>query len=325
MIYLWIIIAVIAFLLIASLSLAYYCYRTAFYSPKRKSDEMNYDFEIHYGEIYKPYKDIMAKWRNEAKNIGFEEVSITSFDGLKLFGKYYECEKGAPMEIMFHGYRGNSERDMCGGIRRAFSLGRNVLLVDQRACGKSEGKVITFGINESRDCADWVNFAVNHFGKDVKIIITGISMGAATVLTATRFDLPENVVGVLADCGYTSAKDIIKIVIKSMKLPADLAYPFVKLGARIFGHFKLEEYSPIEAMKTCKIPVVFIHGDDDGFVPAFMSKENYDACIAPKKLTIIKNAEHGLSYLIDPETYLDTLIEFAPVYGVPVADSRKFN
>ena len=105
-----------------------------------------------------------------------------------------------------------------------------------------------------------IDFAVKQFGSDVKIVLTGISMGAATVLMASGKQLPKNVVGVLADCGFSSPKEIIKKCAKDQHYPVKLIYPFIKLSAKIFGHFDLEEYSPLEAMKTCKVPVIFFHG-----------------------------------------------------------------
>ena len=120
-----------------------------------------------------------------------------------------------------------------------------------------------------------MNFAVQNIDKDAKIIITGISMGAATVMMAASKPLPANVVGVLADCGYTSTKDIIKKVIRDMKLPADLLYPFARLGAMLFGGFDPDADSPIASMKRCRLPVIFFHGDADDYVPCSMSEENY--------------------------------------------------
>ena len=170
--------------------------------------------------------------------------------------------------------------------------------------------MISFGINERRDCLSWIDFIIKELGADTKIILCGISMGAATVLMAAGEDLPSNVIGVLADCGYNSPKDIICSVIKNLHLPPCLCYPFVKLGARIFGHFDLEEISPQEAMKKCKIPVIFFHGEADNFVPAYMSKANFDACNSKKRLVTIPDAAHGLSYLVDPDTYLKELKNF---------------
>lgn len=211
---------------------------------------------------------------------------------------------------MFHGYRGSAERDLPGGVQRCFQLGRSALIVDQRCSGSSEGHVITFGIREHRDCLSWLDFMLRRFGPDVKIILTGISMGASTVLMAGGCKLPENVIGILADCGYSSAPDIIKKVIRQLGLPAGLCYPFVKLGARLFGHFDLEEFSPLEAVKQCTVPVILFHGESDDFVPCEMSRINYDACATRKMLVTVPGAGHGLSYPVAPETYLDALREF---------------
>jgi len=142
-------------------------------------------------------------------------------------------------------------------------------------------------------------------------------MGAATVIMAAEDDLPENVKFVLADCGYSSAKKIIMKVIGEMGLPPKLVYPFVKLGARIFGGFDLEETSPIEAVRKIKIPIIFVHGDADAFVPFEMSSEMYEACpLAQKRLIKIKNAGHGLAYPVAREQYVESLRECAEEWGI---------
>lgn len=309
MVVLWTTLGFVILLLAAVLVISYICFRMAFYVPNR--DVETFDGEdLPQGKIYEPFKESMINWTNETKAMPHEEFSITSLDGLKLFGKYYEYKKGAPIELMFHGYRGTARRDLSGGVQRCFQQKRSALIVSQRCSEKSEGNVITFGIQEHKDCLGWINFMINHFGPDVKIILTGISMGASTVLMAAGNPLPENVIGVLADCGYNSPKDIIKKVIKHMGLPPTTGYFFVKLGARIYGHFNLEETSPETAMKSCTVPVIFFHGESDDYVPCEMSQINYDACRSKKKIVTIPNAGHGLSYLVDPETYLQSLKEF---------------
>ena len=135
-------------------------------------------------------------------------------------------------------------------------------------------------------------------------------MGAATVLTAAGKNLPQNVIGILADCSYNTPKDIMMKTIREMKLPPKLSYPFVKLGARIFGHFDLDETDPLRAMETCTLPVIFFHGEADDFVPCEMSKAVYEACKSRKQLVLIPGAGHGLSYPKDPETYLKEAKEF---------------
>lgn len=302
----------ILILIVVALMTAYICFRIAFYVPRRKQVDSDV-IETPEGAIYDPYRKKMEYWVRETRKLPQEEMEILSFDGLRLHGIYYEYAPGAPIELMFHGYRGGAERDLSGGVQRCFKLGRSALVVDQRCSGKSEGRVITFGVNERRDCLSWLAYMEKRFGSDVKIILTGISMGASTVLMAAGEDLPKNVIGVLADCGYSSARDIIKAVIRQMKLPVELSYPFVKLGARLFGHFDLEETSPIEAMKNCRVPVIFFHGESDDFVPCEMSRANYDACIARKRLVTVPGAGHGLSYPVEPERYLQELQEFFPL------------
>jgi len=313
----WIILGIAAFLAAAVVLIAWICYRMAFYAAPRKPRNPD-EIRTPQGEIYDPFRESMIKWVKEARAMPQERMSITSFDGLKLTGTYYENTPDSPIEIMFHGYRGSAESDMSGGVQRCFKLGRSALIVDQRCSDTSEGTTITFGVNEHKDGLAWVDYAVRRFGPERRIILTGISMGASTVLMAAGKPLPENVVGVLADCGYTSARDIIKVVIKKMGLPADICYPFVKLGAKLFGRFDLEEFSPIEAMKQCKIPVIFFHGEDDDFVPCYMSKENFEACTARKMLVTVPGAGHGLSYPVEPQRYLDSLREFFPEETVSV-------
>jgi len=301
----------IAVLIIAALMvlLSYICYRMAFYAPDRSGDSSK-PADLPKGHIYEEYRDIIGQWIREARAMPYEEMKIRSFDGLDLYAKYYEFAPNAPIEIMFHGYRGTAERDLAGGIQRAFKLRRSVVLVDQRCSGKSGGNTISFGINEHKDCLMWVEHVAKRFGPDVKIILTGISMGASTVLMTADKDMPENVVGILADCGFSTAKDIIKKVIRQMHLPASLLYPFVKLAAKIFGHFDLEEHSALEAMKKSRLPVIFIHGESDDYVPCEMSHINYEACISRKAILTVPKAGHGLSYPVAPEEYLNALREF---------------
>ena len=206
---------------------------------------------------------------------------------------------------------------MCGAVRRCFRLGRNALIVEQRAAGVNNGHVISFGINEHRDCLRWIDFCISHFGKDVKIIITGISMGATTVLLAAdEPSLPSNVIGALADCGFSSAKEIIRKVIRQMHLPVFPTYALIRLSGRLFGGFDIEQKSAIEAMRSCKIPVIFFHGDADDFVPYDMSVRLYEICTGRhKKLVTIKGAGHGLAFPVGRDEYVNALKEFKRACG----------
>lgn len=303
----WILLGTAAFLALVMLLICYICFRMAFYSPKRRDND---DFEavLPPGAVYAPYREQMRQLTIQTRAMPCEKVSIQSFDGLTLYGKYYECDPNAPMEIMFPGYRGLAERDLCGGVQRAFAVGRNVLLVDQRACGTCDGSVITFGIHERQDCLHWIDFAIRKFGPDVKIVLSGVSMGAATVTMAAGMEqLPKNVVGIVADSGFTSPKEIICKVIADMNLPPKLAWPFVKLAARIFGKFDIEAASSMEAVKNAKVPIFFSHGEADAFVPCEMTKQLFEACVSKKTLALIPGAGHGLCYLVQPQRYVEEL------------------
>ena len=302
---LWILLAIVLLIFV----ITFVCFYMAFFVPKHEPVAID-DYTIPDGKIYEPFREQMVQWMKEVRAMPHEDFYITSFDGLKLHGKYYEYAPGAPIELMFHGYRGNSDRDLCGGVQRCFQLGRSCLLVDQRASSASEGHVITFGIKEHRDCLSWISFMVEHFGQDVKIILTGISMGASTVLMAAGSPLPEQVKGVLADCGFSSAKDIICKVIRQLKFPSKLVYPFVRLGAWVFGGFDPESFSAVEAVTKATVPVIFFHGEEDAFVPAEMSRENFDACASRKAFITTPGAGHGLCYPVDPEGYLQALRDF---------------
>ena len=301
----------------------YLCFRIAFYVAPRKEKDPE-AIETPPGVRYDPFREQMIEWVKAARAENPKEFEITAFDGLKLCGKFYEYAPGAPMELMFHGYRGSAERDLSGGVHRCFACGRSALVVDQRCSGGSEGNVITFGIKEHRDCLAWIDFAVKEFGPDVKIILTGISMGASTVVMAGGRELPPNVIGILADCGYSTARDImLDVMTNKMHLPAKLCYPFVRLAAKFFGGFDPDAYSPMEALKTCKVPVIFFHGEDDDFVPCWMSKRMYDACPTRKKLVTVPDAGHGLAFPVDQEYYIRELKDFFGPEGSYQAASRR--
>ena len=302
---LWILLGLAALILL----IAFLCFYLAFFVPTHRpvSEE---EYPTPAGEVYAPFRERMVKWMKETRKLPHEDFYIESFDGLKLHGRYYEYAPGAPIELMFHGYRGTADRDLCGGVQRCFALRRSALVVDQRASNYSQGHVITFGIKEHKDCRKWVDFMVDHFGPDVRIILTGISMGASTVLMAAGSPLPPQVKGVLADCGFTSAKAIMYKVMGQIKLPPKLLYPFLRLGARLFGGFDLESFSALEAVKQATLPIIFFHGEDDDFVPCSMSEENFAACASRKALVTIPGAGHGLSYPVDKQGYLTALEDF---------------
>lgn len=302
-----IIIASLVTLAAAVTGILVYCYEFAFHRNAKKESK---EKEAPSGEQYEPYKDVIIKGASNILDAPYEKVSITSRDGIKLVGRYYHTADGAPASIIFHGYRSNIGCDCNGGYSLSLKNGYNVLAVYQRAHKESGGRTITFGVKERYDCLDWIEYILKRNGKDTKILLMGLSMGAATVLMAGGLDLPSNVKGIFADCGYSSPKEILQTVAKQMGYPVKPTYFFVRWSARIFGGFDPEEASAVDAMKKCKVPVLIIHGDDDRFVPCQMSQDNYDACASEKELLIVKGAGHGLSYCVDAKSYEEAVQSF---------------
>ena len=262
------------------------------------------------GEQYEPYNESILQGIEKMLPEVYEEVYITSYDGLKLFGKLYLLFENAPMVLFFHGYRSSSIRDGSGIFHLCKRQGYNILMIDERAHGRSDGKVITFGIKERYDVKNWVDYAVGRCGRNTKILLTGISMGAATILMSANMELPDQVKGMIADCPYSAPGDILRSVMRSLKLPDRFFYTLTKWSARIFGHFDLEEITAKEAVSESKIPILFIHGDDDRLVPCCMSQECYDACASHKELLFVKGAGHGLSFCVDAERYEREVMQF---------------
>lgn len=290
-----------------TLAITIYAYHIAFKAPKRTPDT---PYVLPSGKAYEPHHINIKKIADEMLARSCEELYITAFDGTKLYARYYHVADNAPVQIQLHGYKSSAYIDFCGGSKLALKKGHNALVVDQRSHGKSEGNTISFGIKERKDCLSWIQYVCERFGNDTPIILCGLSMGAATVLMASDLDLPDNVKGIIADCPYSSPKEIIQKVSRDMHFPPKLIYPFIKLAALLFGHFDLEESSAVTAVEQAKIPVLILHGEADSFVPCEMSKEIADACASPVTLELFPGAGHGLCYMTDPKKYEEATVKF---------------
>lgn len=290
---------------------SYYAYRIAFYSPPKDREKPNNPKDPQYD----PYRPEMKRIYHQLNNRPYERVSIRSEDGLKLDGRYYHVKDGAPLDLGFHGYRSNPVTDFSGGSELSFQMEHNLLLIEQRAHGKSEGNTISFGILERRDLMCWVDYAIKRFGADVTIFLYGVSMGGATVLMASDLELPKNVKAIIADCPYTKPLDVILHVGKTTAFPQWLIKPFAILGARIYGSFDLLETDAIRAVQNAKVPVLIIHGEDDRYVPCEMSAEAAE--VNPKMVQrhTFPGAAHGISYLVDTPRYHKIVKDF--IHSLP--------
>ena len=244
--------------------------------------------------------------------IPHEIIELTSYDGYKLVGHYYELGgAGAPIVIGVHGYHGVYKFDGVGSFNYAIDYKKNILLIDQRAHGKSGSHFTCFGLKERYDCKQWVDYVLERFGQQQDIYLLGVSMGAATVTMTTALNLPYQVKAVIADCGYTSPEAIIKNTGKSMGICTAVAYPFVYAGAWLLAKIKLDEATSIEAVKRLKLPILFIHGQKDDFVPLEMARELYETCGSSKKqLYVAPDAYHAMSGIVDTKKYGKVIDEF---------------
>ena len=286
---------------------AWYAYRTAFQAdPKRIAPVRS----IPEGEAYAPHRELTLRNIDDLLSRPYETVTITSRDGLRLSGKYYAGNPGAPLMLFFHGYRSTAARDGSGGFQLCLRRGFSVLMADQRGHGDSEGGTITFGIRERYDCLDWANAAVEKFGPETKILLLGVSMGAATVLMASDLPLPPQVKGIIADCGYDSPEDILRETMRRWHYPQFPTWQLTRLGAKLFGHLDVRECSALESMKHAHVPVLLIHGEADNVVPCEMAAALRDACASHAELLTVPGAGHGMSCYTDPAAYEKALDDF---------------
>lgn len=245
-----------------------------------------------------------------------EEVEITSFDGLKLHGYFLPAKKPVGKAVlMMHGYRSYDFSDFACSARYFHEHGYDLLLPDQRCHGKSEGKYICFGIKERYDCRDWIFYLRDRLGERTPLYLMGVSMGCATVLMTLGFSLPQNVKGCIADCGFTSPEDIFRHVMKrDFHLPPFPLLYLQGLACRWIAGFGIREYSTLQAMETNRVPILFLHGGKDDFVPLWMTQKNYEACKAPKELLVIEEAEHAMSFPKSSERCWQVVKEFLQKY-----------
>ncbi len=248
---------------------------------------------------------------DKLKNSDMETVEITAKDGEKLVGHWYHKEGNTRVIIAMHGWRSSWDHDFAGIADFWHDSGCSVLYAEQRGQGESGGAYMGFGMIERYDCLDWIHWVNERTEDSLPIYLAGISMGASTVLMTGGFELPGNVRGIMADCGFTSAHAIWKHVVEEntylsynpyQKIIDDMCKKKIQVGSK--------DYTTLDALKECDVPVLFIHGTDDTFVPIEMTYENYKACNGPKQLFVVPGATHALSYVVDQAGYEKAVKEF---------------
>lgn len=304
--------AAAAFLILPIYGVSWILFKTAvcrsnkgpFSKSKKTAEDSGKSFSDFHGEI-----ENGRNWFFSQKR---ERITITSGDGLRLVAYYLPAkEETNKVLILMHGYRNDGLGDFSGLVEFYHSMGYHLLVPHQRSHGESEGDYICYGVKERFDLKQWAEYLVRRFDGHCTVYLSGISMGGATVLMAAGLKLPEQVKGIIADCAFTSPWDILTHVTGSdFYLPR---FPFLYIAdliCRRKAGYSFRECSAVSCMKYNTVPVLFIHGDKDTFVPTGMSHKNYEACAAPKELLIVAGAAHGTSHLVAPEVYRRTVVEF---------------
>ncbi len=264
-------------------------------------------------EKWEEYKKFIVPNREWLEAQQLEHVTIRARDGITLCAEYFPAEKESDtLVICNHGYTGRGMKD-CPSIAVFFhKLGFDCLIVDHRAHGGSGGDYIGFGILDRFDCRGWIDYIDRRFGKSKKIILYGVSMGATiSVMTAGFPDLSDSVRAVIADCAFTSPYDVFAHILKrDYHLPP---FPIMNINdviCRRKAGYGFRDYSTLEAVRSTDIPILFIHGREDNFVPVWMSEQNYEECRSPKDIYIVENAAHAASYYENTAAYENKIKEF---------------
>lgn len=314
--WIWLIIVVLGLVLITTIifaGVANYFFKFTILRKPPATLEHN----INANTDWNKHLDFIKERKEWLMEQNLQKVSITSDDGLKLSATLLKNEKPSDKTIIcFHGYTSNGLTNYGAMSKFLYEQGFNLLLVDQRAHGESEGKYIGFGVLDRKDAAKWIDYVIKIFGSDCKIFLHGTSMGGATVLMTSGLELPKNVKGIIADCGFTSAYDVFSHILKrDYHLPKFPLMNMTEMLTQKHAGYGYNDVSTLDEVKKTNIPILFIHGEKDDFVPTYMSEQNYEACKSDKKLLIIKGADHAESYYSGTEEYEKAVTEFVEKYA----------
>ena len=270
----------------------------------------NYSKDIIYAEYNDKNLNDAQKWLEEKSN--YSDKYIESYDKLQLHS-YVVTQNSNKWAIVVHGY-GGSGKLMSDKSKYFYDMGYNVLIPDLRGHGKSEGDYIGMGWKDRLDIISWINFIIKE-NPNAEIVLHGTSMGAATVLMTSGENLPSNVKAIVADCAYTSAWDEFSYQLETyLKVPSYYILNVTNMVTKLKAGYSLKEASALESVKKATVPILFIHGDKDKFVPYSMMDKLYDATSSPKEKLTIDGGEHANSDLVSPFLYWLTVEDFLNQY-----------
>lgn len=268
----------------------------------------NYSKDIVYADHKGDKLRDNEKWLADESN--YTESYIKSSDGLKLHAYIVtQNENTNKWAIVVHGYGGSGQL-MSAKAKYFYEMGYNVLIPDLRGHGKSEGEYIGMGWKDRLDIINWINFIIKD-NQNSEIVLHGTSMGAATVLMASGENLPSNVKAIVADCAYTSIWDEFSYELETyLSVQSSYILDVTNIVTQLKAGYSLKDGSALEAVKKSTVPILYIHGDSDKFVPYYMIDKLYNATNSPKEKLTVEGAEHANSDLIAPFLYWLTIEDF---------------
>lgn len=268
---------------------------------------------------YGPFFDAMDTGCQKLKNTSHRQIQIQSYDGQTLAGHWFANPDPKRLVVAMHGWRSSWASDFGFVSDFLHSHGCSVLYAEQRGQGSSGGEYMGFGMIERYDCLEWVKWVNSQNPQKLPIYLVGVSMGAATVLMTADLELPENVCGIIADCGFTSIHDIWQHVAqKNLHMPYRMYGSLADSMCREKICMGTKDASTVDALKNSRVPVLFVHGTEDHFVPVEMTYRNYQACSSDKHLLIVPGADHGMCYFTEQQRYEQAVLDFWKTYDMPL-------
>src|SRR5690625_4250867 len=289
--------AVLCSLLIIDVIASFYFYNLAIKRGPKDFLQGNSDLEVS-AETMDEFLE--GDWIDWTREQAFEQVEMTSFDGLTLQGYYLPAKVPTNKTVVFaHGYLGNAFDMGLFGEYYYEQLGYNIFTPDLRGHGKSEGDYIGFGWHDRLDLIDWMNLLIDKNGSDSEIVMHGLSMGAATVLMTSGEELPLNVKAIIADSPYTSVYDLFAYQMKRMyHLPDKPILPTTSVVTNQRAGYSLTEASALDQVQKATVPILYIAGEADTFVPTDMSHELHEHTKSTSEIVTYPGANHGESIVL---------------------------
>lgn len=244
------------------------------------------------------------------KELADRTIEITGFDGVKLAGHYYPCEKPERILIAAHGWRSGWNYDYRTLAPFLHEHRTSVLMIDLRGHGESGDRYLYYGKKERFDIAGWTQYAAQNLAADIPIYVMGMSAGALSTLMSASAGLHENTKGIILDSCAASARVLGYSVVKNMGLNPKIIYPFIRLDARIRMGMDDNEYTGFDALEENRLPILFIHGTGDKVADIHSMEELYKKCRSPKYKLIVDGAGHTQSCFLAPEQYQHALLAF---------------